>query len=139
MSKYDGLYIFTSAVKDEALDKQVEKAVAEIVRLNGTVLETTTIGRKTFAHPMHKKDSGVYVKVRFEIEPSQIAVLVNRYHLTGDVFRVMFTTVDDRREAKLAEQAKIRAEREAAKEEARANAEAEAETVAPAPAEEVNV
>lgn len=135
MSKYDGLYIFTGVAKDEALDKQVEKALAEITRLDGKVIDTVNLGRKTFAHPMHKKDSGVYVKVRFEIDPSKISALTNRYHLTGDVFRVQFLVVDERREAVLAKQAKARKAREEAREAAKAAAAAGQNTnVEPAPA-----
>ncbi len=65
MKKYDGLFIFAGMVKDEALDKQVDKARGEIVRLSGKVLSTDVLGKKTFARPMHKRDNGVYVKVRF--------------------------------------------------------------------------
>ena len=135
MSKYDGLYIFTGVAKDEALDKQIEKALAEITRLVGKVIDTVNLGRKTFSHPMHKKDSGVYVRVRFEIDPSKISVLTNRYHLTGDVFRVQFLVVDERREAILTKQARARKAREEARA-AKTAAAAEQNTNAePAPAE----
>ena len=40
--KYDGLYIFVGAAKDETLDKMVEKMRGEITRLSGTILEGIT-------------------------------------------------------------------------------------------------
>ena len=128
MNKYDGLYIFVGSVKDEALDKQIEKATAEITRLNGNVIDSTVLVRKTFAHRMKKKDSGVYVKVRFELEPDKVKALIARYHLTGDVFRVQILAVDEKREAILESQAKARKAREEAK--AAAEAENAAQTAA---------
>lgn len=115
MKKYDGLFIFAGMVKDEALDKQVDKARGEIVRLSGKVLSTDVLGKKTFARPMHKRDNGVYVKVRFELDPAQIATLTGRYHLIEDIFRVQILAVDERREAVLAQQAEEMKAREAAR------------------------
>lgn len=115
MKKYDGLFIFAGMVKDEALDKQVDKARGEIVRLSGKVLSTEVLGKKTFARPMHKRDNGVYVKVRFELDPAQIATLTGRYHLIEDIFRVQILAVDERREAVLAQQAEEMKAREAAR------------------------
>ena len=115
MKKYDGLYIFAGSAKDEALDKQIEKARGEITRLSGTVLSTDVLGKKSFARPMHKRDNGVYVKIRFELDPAQISTLVSRYHLVEDIFRVQLLAVDERRESVLAKQAETQKAREAAR------------------------
>lgn len=115
MKKYDGLFIFAGMVKDEALDKQVDKVRGEITRLSGKVLSTEVLGKKTFARPMHKRDNGVYVKVRFELDPAQVATLTGRYHLIEDIFRVQILAVDERREAVLAQQAEEMKAREAAR------------------------
>ena len=122
MKKYDGLYIFAGSAKDEALDKQIDKVRGEITRLSGNVLTTEVLGKKTFARPMHKRDNGVYVKIRFELDPAQIPTLTGRYHLSEDVFRVQILAVDDRRETVLARQAEERKAREAARAEAEAAA-----------------
>lgn len=134
MKTYVGLYIFASAAKDDVLDRQVEKACGEITRLSGKVLETEVLGKKVFARPMGKRDSGVYVRVRFEADPAQIAALTNRYHLMEEVFRVQITAVDPRREAKIARQTEARLEREAKREAARAAAEEKARLEAEAAA-----
>ena len=99
MKKYEGLYIFAGSAKDDALDKQIDKVRGEIVRLSGSVLSTDVLGKKTFARPMHKRDNGVYVKIRFELDPAQLPTLIGRYHLSEDVFRVQILAVDERREA----------------------------------------
>ena len=115
MKKYDGLYIFAGSAKDEALDKQIDKVRGEITRLSGNVLTTEVLGKRTFARPMHKRDNGVYVKIRFELDPAQIQTIVGRYHLSEDVFRVQILAVDERREALLVKQAEVQKAREAAR------------------------
>jgi len=115
MKKYDGLYIFAGSAKDDVLDKQVDKVCGEITCLDGNVLTTEVLGKRTFARPMQKRDNGVYVKIRFELDPSQVSVLLGRYRLSEDVFRVQILAVDDRREAVLARQAEERKAREAAR------------------------
>ena len=115
MNKYDGLYIFAGSAKDDVLDKQIDKARGEITRLSGNVLSTEVLGKKSFARPMRKRDSGVYVKIRFELDPAQVSTLVSRYHLVEEIFRVQILVVDERREAVLVKQAEVQKTRDAAR------------------------
>jgi ribosomal protein S6 len=124
MKKYDALYIFVGIAKDDALEANLEKALAEVTRLGGNVLEKVTLGKRAFSRPMKKRENGVYVKVRMELDPLKVDELVNRYHLVEEVFRVQILAVDDRREAKIAAERAARAERQAKKEAAQASAEA---------------
>ena len=129
MKKYDALYIFVGIAKDDALEACLEKALAEVEKRGGKILEKVSLGRRAFSRPMKKRDSGVYVKVRFEIDPAQLEDLVKRYRLVEEVFRVQILAVDERREAKLA------AQREAAAKRAELNADKEAEVATDASAE----
>ena len=122
MKKYDALYIFVGIAKEDVLEANLEKALAEVTRLGGNVLEKVSLGKRAFSRPMKKRDSGVYVKVRMELDPDKVAELVNRYRLVEEVFRVQFLAVDERREAKIAEERAARAERQAKKEAAAAAA-----------------
>jgi ribosomal protein S6 len=112
--KYDGLYIFVGAAKDEMLDKTMEKMRNEITRLSGAIINTEVLGKRSFARTMQKRDHGTYVRIRFELDPASLATLRERYHLMEDLFRVQILAVDDRREAVIAEQAAKRKLREAA-------------------------
>ena len=118
MKKYDALYIFVGVAKDDVLEAHLEKALAEVTRLGGNVLEKVQLGKRVFSRPMKKRDSGVYVKVRLELDPAKVDELVKRYKLVEVVFRVQILAVDARREAKIAaeraERAEIQAKREAA-------------------------
>lgn len=107
LNKYDGLFIFAGSMKDEALEKTLERVSAEIERLGGTVEATENLGRHTFARPMKKRENGVYVKVRFQLPPAQVTPLRARYRLSEDVFRVQILARDERFEAaKAADQAR---------------------------------
>ena len=125
MKKYDGLYIFAGNAKDDVLEASLTKAVAEIERFGGKVEVQEILGKRTFARPMHKRENGVYVQVRFELDPAKVSELVNRYRLVEEVFRVQILAVDERREAILA------AQREAAAQRAEAKAQKEAAEAAP--------
>ena len=122
MKKYDGLYIFAGNAKDDVLESNFAKAIAEIERFGGKIESQDILGKRTFARPMHKRENGVYALVRFELDPSQVKDLVNRYRLVEEVFRVQILAVDDRREAVLAKQREAAAKRA----EYKANKEAEA-------------
>ncbi len=118
MKKYDALYIFVGMLRDDAIEASLEKALAEVTRLGGNVLEKVSLGKRAFSRPIRKRESGVYVKVRFELDPQKVSELVNRYRLVEEVFRVQILAVDDRREVKIAqeraERAEIQAKRDAA-------------------------
>ena len=122
MKKYDALYIFVGIAKDDVLEAYLEKALAEVTRLGGNVLEKVQLGKRVFSRPMKKRENGVYVKVRLEIDPSKVDELVKRYKLVEEVFRVQILAVDDRREAKIAQERAERAEIQAKKDAAAAEA-----------------
>ena len=122
MKKYDALYIFVGIAKDDALEANLEKALAEVTRLGGNVLEKVQLGKRMFSRPMKKREAGVYVKVRLELDPSKVDELVKLYKLVEEVFRVQILAVDDRREAKIAQERAERAEIQAKKDAAAAAA-----------------
>ena len=122
MKKYDAIYIFVGIAKDDVLEAHLEKALAEVTRLGGNVLEKVQLGKRVFSRPMKKRDSGVYVKVRLELDAAKDDELVKRYKLVEEVFRVQILAVDDRREAKIAQERAERAEIQAKKDAAAAEA-----------------
>ena len=122
MKKYDALYIFVGIAKDDALEACLDKALAEVTRRGGNILEKVSLGRRSFSRPMKKRDSGVYVKVRFEMDPQEIEELVKRYRLVEEVFRVQILAVDERRESQIAQERAERAEEQAKREAAAAAA-----------------
>lgn len=122
MKTYDALYIFVGIAKDDALEANLEKALAEVARLGGNVIAKDSLGRRSFARPIKKRESGAYVKVRFELDPAKVDELVKRYKLVEEVFRVQILAVDARREAILAAERQARVERQLKKDSAQAAA-----------------
>lgn len=116
MKKYDAMYIFTQAIPSEdAWAKLVERMQAEITRLGGEIISTETLGKKTFARVMQKRENGVYLKIRFLLDAQSVKPLLARYRLVEDLFRVQVLAVCDKVEAKVAEQTAARKVREATK------------------------
>ena len=144
MKKYDALFIFPGIMKEESLEQTVEKTMTEISRLGGTIENTEIMGRRNFARPTQRGDSGFYVKVRFLLEAANVAELRSRYRLNEDVFRVQILSRDERYDTKV-EADKVRrtvyrAKQEAAKAEAAAAAAAlAAEAMAEVPVAEAEV
>ena len=122
MKTYDALYIFVGVAKDDVVEASLEKALAEVTRLGGNIVAKDQLGRRSFSRPMKKRESGVYVKVRFELDPQKVDELVNRYHLVEEVFRVQILAVNDRREVRIAQERAERAEIQARKDAAAAAA-----------------
>ena len=129
MKTYDALYIFVGISREDALNACLEKALAEVERVGGKVLSTDSLGKRSFSRPMSKRESGVYVKVRMELDPEKVKELLARYRLVEEVFRVQILAVDSRREDRLVAEREARAARLAKRDEATA------EAVAPAAAE----
>ncbi len=99
VKKYDGLFILDANLKDDALETILDKVRGEITSAGGSIEKTDVVGKRTFARPMHKRDNGVYTKIRFTVDPDQVADLIKRYKLSDDVFRVQVLVVDEQREA----------------------------------------
>lgn len=113
MKKYDANFIFVQTGREEAWAKTIERMQGEIARIGGKVLNTEDHGKKTFAIPQQKKESGTYLTIRFELDPAKVNELRARYALLEEVFRLQILAVDPIVELKLAKQAaekKARAE-----------------------------
>lgn len=104
MKKYDALYIFVNAPKEDAIEPLIEKVTGEITRLGGVILGSEMLGKKTFARELKKRDAGIYVRTRFELDADKVAELRARYTLVDEIFRIQILSVDDRREAAVVEQ-----------------------------------
>lgn len=87
MKTYEALFIFSSTLKDEDLQKVLEQIRGEIKKLGGSVQNTQGIGKRTFAKLLKKRESGQYVKINFNMGPENIAPFEARLKLNEDVFR----------------------------------------------------
>lgn len=128
LKTYDMICIFPTSLSEEALGDVLTRVDDEIGRVGGKVLSKQPMGERVFARPMKKRDAGIYMNVRCELEPTGVDTLRARLKLVDNLFRTQILVADPVAEAAAA-----------AEEEAAAQAEAEAAAKAKAPVEEVVV
>ena len=96
MKRYEGLFILETAGKEEGIKDAIDKISAEITTAGGKVETVQKMDKKNFSRVADKKhNSGFYVNVIFESEPSAITQLKQRFALNEEVFRVLFTNAPE--------------------------------------------
>jgi ribosomal protein S6 len=92
MKRYEGLFILETAGKEEGIKDAIDKISSEITSAGGKVETVQKMDKKNFVRVADKKhNSGFYVNVIFESEPSVVSQLKQRFALNDEVFRVLFT------------------------------------------------
>ena len=85
---YKMMFIFLPDLGEEAGEKVLDAIREEISKLDGKVLRTEYLGRRTFARPLKKQEEGHYVRLYVELGPEAIDALLARFKLNSDIFRV---------------------------------------------------
>ena len=92
MKRYEGLFIFDTAGKEEGLKDSIDKISAEITNAGGKVETVQKMDKRNFSRVANKKHStDFYVNVIFESQPSALDQLKHRFAMNDEVFRVLFT------------------------------------------------
>lgn len=94
MKTYEGLFIFSSSLKDEERKQALEKVYEVLTNAQANVLGKEELGRRSFARPIKKRHSGYYVRVLFESDPQAITKLIARFKLNNDVLRIQLLVAD---------------------------------------------
>jgi ribosomal protein S6 len=82
-----------NAGKEEGLKDTIDKISAEITSAGGKVETVQKMDKRNFSRVANKKhNSGYYVNVIFESNPSALDQLKHRFAMNDEVFRVLFTT-----------------------------------------------
>lgn len=92
MNKYEAMIIFRDSLKDTDWDDAVGVVRAEIKKLGGDVSSCTRLGKRQFARPMQKQDSGHYGLIAFQMDGANVAPLLARLKLNEQVFRTQVVT-----------------------------------------------
>ena len=92
MKKYEGLFILSTAGKEDSVKEMVDKISADIVSAGGKVETVQKMDKRSFMRVANRKHtSGFYVNVIFESAPAAVNQLRNRFALNEEIFRVLFT------------------------------------------------
>ena len=101
MKRYEGLFILSTAGKEEALQETIDKISTEISSAGGKVETVQKMEKKHFARVADKKHStGFYVNVIFTIAPAAIAQLRSKFGLNEEIFRTLFSLAPEPKPAK---------------------------------------
>jgi len=93
VKRYEGLFILDTAGKEETIKDTIDKISAEITSLGGKVETVQKMDKRSFMRVANKKhNSGFYVNIIFESQPSLVDQLKKRYAMNDEVFRVLFTS-----------------------------------------------
>lgn len=95
LNKYEGMFIFPTSLKDEALEGVRKRIDEEIKGQGGAIGESNLIGRRAFARPMGKRNGGVYCKLWFWLPAENMAKLQKRFKLVEGIFRVQIVCAGD--------------------------------------------
>ncbi len=88
MNTYEGVFILDESLKDESLEDVLGGVRKDIESLGGEVGSVTRLGRRSFARPQKKKESGIFFVMVFELAPDKVAPLHARMKMKNEIFRV---------------------------------------------------
>ncbi|MFT5240145.1 MAG: ribosomal protein S6 [Candidatus Promineifilaceae bacterium] len=94
MKTYDTMFILPTHMEQPDSDKLLESIQTEITRQEGTVLESDTPSRRSFARPMGKVYEGMYYRMRITMDPERIKDYKARLKLNTEIYRVQILVSD---------------------------------------------
>ena len=90
MKEYEALFIIDPD-KEESL-KEITGSITEaITKSRGKINKEENWGKQKLAYIIRKYRDGIYYKLNFSIEPSEISRLNSSYKLNANILRVMIT------------------------------------------------
>jgi small subunit ribosomal protein S6 len=91
---YEGMYILSATLSDEARQKALEKITNGILERGGKEHKIFDQGRKKLAYEINKRREGYYYVIYFTIDTCYFKEIWREYHLNEDLIRFMTLKVD---------------------------------------------
>jgi len=88
---YEGMYIISSSLNDDARNKALEKVLEGITSRGGEIVKNHDFGRRRLAYEIAGHREGHYFVVYFEVTPTAITEMRGEYRLMEDLVRYMIT------------------------------------------------
>ena len=92
---YEGMYILSASLSDDARQKALDKITTGITKRGGEILKTFDQGRKKLAYEIDKKRDGHYIILYFSVLPSAMKDMWREYHLNEDLIRFMTLHIEN--------------------------------------------
>jgi small subunit ribosomal protein S6 len=84
---YEGMYIISATLSDDARQKALDKIVNEITAKGGVVHKIHDQGRRRLAYEINGYREGHYYVIYFDVPTPAVAELWQEYHLNEDLIR----------------------------------------------------
>ena len=84
---YEGMYIISATLSDDARNKALDKIQKGITSREGEVLKIHEQGRRRLAYEINGHREGYYYLIYFNLAPVGISELWQEYHLNEDLVR----------------------------------------------------
>ncbi len=90
---YEGMFI-VQADGDGGSDSVLEDIQAEIKKHKGTICALQPMGKRTMAYPINKRKEGVYYLMSFEVDPSAIEKMRDKFRINDKILRELILKTD---------------------------------------------
>jgi small subunit ribosomal protein S6 len=91
---YEGMYVISATLSDDARTKALEKIQTGITQKGGEIVKIHDQGRRRLAYQIEGHREGHYYIVYFNLKTSGIADLWQEYHLNEDLIRFITLRAD---------------------------------------------
>ncbi|NGX26313.1 MAG: 30S ribosomal protein S6 [Chlamydiae bacterium] len=92
---YEGMYILSATLSEDARKKAIEKITSSIEDHAGEVHKTFEQGRKRLAYEIGGRREGYYYVIYYMVNSSSMPELWNEYQLNEDLIRFMTLRVEE--------------------------------------------
>lgn len=91
---YEGMYILSATLSDDARHKALDKIVKGINDRGGEIVKLHEQGRRRLAYPIDSHREGYYYLIYFTVTTPSIAEMWQEYHLNEDLIRFITLRTD---------------------------------------------
>src|SRR3989344_4556645 len=91
---YEGMYILSSTLNDEALKKALDKITMGITERGGEIHKVFDQGRKKMAYQIGKKREGHYFIFYFSVLTKATLEMNRDYHINEDLLRFITLKIE---------------------------------------------
>lgn len=86
---YEGMYILSATLSDDARQKALEKIITKIVERTGEIHKIFEQGRRKMAYEINGRREGYYYVVYFSVPTIHMSEMWKDYHLNEDLIRFL--------------------------------------------------
>lgn len=91
---YEGMYVISATLGDEARRKVLDKIQHGITSRAGEIVKLHDQGRRRLAYEIGNHREGYYYLIYFKVKPSAISELWQEYQLNEDLVRFITLTTE---------------------------------------------